>query len=70
MFSPPHECRDKLGRRVYVFRPGRWDPSKVSHLLHPEASSPPISQISFNDLFCAGYMLSELVVREERTQVK
>ena len=21
--------RDELGRRIYVFRPGRWDPDKV-----------------------------------------
>lgn len=47
----PH--RDRHGRRIYVFRPGRWDPDKIS----------------FADLFCAGYILCEMVAREERTQI-
>jgi len=47
----PH--RDKYGRRVYVFRPGRWDPNKIP----------------FVDVFCVGYLLSEMVVREEETQI-
>lgn len=45
--------RDELGRRIYVFRPGRWNPDKIS----------------FEEVFCAGYLLSELVVREEETQI-
>merc|ERR1719369_423338 len=45
--------RDQFGRRIYVFRPGRWDPDKIP----------------FVDLFCVGYMLCELVIREERTQI-
>jgi len=45
--------RDQYGRRIYVFRPGRWDPD----------------QIPFLDLFCVGYMLCELVIKEERTQI-
>jgi len=47
------EQRDIHGRRVYVFRPGRWDPSKIS----------------FDDLFCAGYCLCEMTAREEKTQI-
>jgi len=47
----PH--RDQFGRRIYVFRPGRWDPDKIPFL----------------DLFCVGYMLCEMVIREERTQI-
>jgi len=45
--------RDQKGRKIYVFRPGRWDPYKIP----------------LRDLFCAGYMLCEMVVREEETQV-
>jgi len=45
--------RDQHGRRIYVFRPGRWDPE----------------QIPFLDLFCVGYMLCEMVIKEERTQI-
>merc|ERR1712012_1334141 len=56
VFSQKIHCmlpyRDHHGRRIYVFRPGRWDPAKVP----------------FFDMFCVGYMLSELVIREERTQ--
>lgn len=47
----PH--RDQHGRRIYVFRAGRWDTQKIS----------------FNELFCAGYMLCAMVAREERTQI-
>lgn len=45
--------RDKHGRRVYVYRPGKWDPDKVN----------------FCDVFCGGYMLCEMVSREEKTQI-
>merc|ERR1711971_67335 len=45
--------RDREGRRVYIFRPGRWDPDKIA----------------LQDLFCAGYMLCEMVVREKETQI-
>lgn len=45
--------RDQYGRRIYVFRPGRWDPDKIPFL----------------DMFCVGYMLCEMVIKEERTQI-
>jgi len=47
----PH--RDGEGRRIYVFRPGKWNPDKVP----------------FTSVFCAGVMLCEMVAREERTQI-
>ena len=45
--------RDKYGRRVYIYRPGKWDPDEAK----------------FSDVFCAGYMLCEMVSREEKTQI-
>ena len=45
--------RDKNGRRVYIWRPGFWDPDVMS----------------FSDVFCCGYMLCEMVSREEKTQM-
>ena len=36
----------------------QWDNNNVTSL-----------QISFEEVFCAGYLLSELVVREEETQI-
>lgn len=30
--------RDNLGRRIYVFRPGRWDPDKVSEIIIEDLS--------------------------------
>lgn len=42
--------RDQHGRRVYIYRPGRWNPDKVS----------------FDDVFCCGYALSELVSLETK----
>ncbi|XP_023347327.1 alpha-tocopherol transfer protein [Eurytemora carolleeae] len=45
--------RDGHGRRIYVFRPGKWNPDKIP----------------FNDIFCASYMLCEMIAREERTQI-
>jgi len=47
----PH--RDADGRRVFVFRPGLWNPDKVP----------------FADIFCSGYTLCEMTSREERTQI-
>ena len=45
--------RDKYGRRVYIWRPGQWNPDKVN----------------IYDCYCAGYMLCEMVAREPMTQV-
>jgi len=45
--------RDKNGRHVFVFRPGRWDPSKVP----------------FIDIFCGIYLMSELMVMDYKTQI-
>ena len=42
--------RDRHGRRVYIYRCGKWDPDRVS----------------FNDVFCAGYALAELVSLETK----
>ena len=57
VFSQKIHCvlpfRDQHGRRTYVVRPGLWDPDKVP----------------FEDVFCAEYMLSELIIKEERTQI-
>lgn len=40
-------------RRVYLYRPGKWNPDKAS----------------FNDVFCFGAMLCELVGLEPKTQI-
>ena len=45
--------RDKYGRRVYIWRPGQWNPDKVN----------------IYDCYCAGYMLCEMVAREPMTQI-
>ena len=45
--------RDKYGRRVYFYRPGKWNPDTVS----------------IEDCFCAGYMLCEAAAREPMSQV-
>ena len=47
----PH--RDKYGRRVYFYRPGKWNPDTVC----------------LEDVFCAGYMLCEAAAREPMSQV-
>ncbi len=47
----PH--RDRLGRRVYFYRPGSWNPDTL-HI---------------NDLYCIGYMFAELIAVEPKTQV-
>ena len=47
----PH--RDKFGRRIFIWRPGRWDPEKVS----------------FTDSYCAMYMLCEMMAMEPMTQI-
>ena len=44
------EHRDQNGRRVYVFRPGRWDPDIISVF----------------DVFCGGYALSEMISMETK----
>lgn len=45
--------RDRLGRRVYIYRPGRWNPDKMT----------------FGDVYGATYMLAELMALEAKTQV-
>ena len=45
--------RDKYGRRIYLYRPGKWNPDRVS----------------IYDCYCAGYMLCELAAREPMSQV-
>ena len=47
------EHRDQYGRRVYIYRPGKWNPDKSN----------------FNEVFCVGYALSELVALETKTQI-
>ena len=47
----PH--RDKYGRRIYFYRPGKWNPDTVA----------------LEDVFCAGYMLCEAAAREPMSQV-
>ena len=44
------EQRDQYGRRVYIFRPGKWDPDKVS----------------VYDVFCGGYAMSQMVSMETK----
>ena len=44
------EHRDQNGRRVYIFRPGRWDPDIIS-VYH---------------VFCGGYALSEMISMETK----
>ena len=48
----PH--RDRLGRRVFLFRAGIWDPSAVSP----------------TDVFAANYICLEMMAREVKTQVR
>ena len=45
--------RDRHGRRVYIFRPGKWDPDRFT----------------FTDMYSLGYMISELLALEPKTQV-
>ena len=45
--------RDKHGRRVFIFRPGQWDPDTIS----------------VEDLFCAGILLCEMAAKEPMSQV-
>ena len=47
----PH--RDKYGRRVYFYRPGKWNPDTVC----------------LEDVFCAGYMLCETAAKEPMSQI-
>ena len=46
----PH--RDKHGRRVFIWRPGTWNPVCVN----------------FTDCYCAMYMLCEMIALEPKTQ--
>ncbi len=45
--------RDKFGRRVYVYRGGKWFPNKVS----------------YDELYSLGYKFIELMSMEPKTQV-
>ena len=47
------EHRDKYGRRVYIWRPGKWNPDKIN----------------ICDCYCGGYMLCEMIAREPMTQI-
>ena len=47
----PH--RDKFGRRVFIWRPGKWNPDTVT----------------FTDCYCAMYMLCEMIALEPMTQI-
>ena len=42
--------RDQYGRRVITYRAGQWNPDKIH----------------FNDVFCGGYALCELVAMETK----
>ncbi len=45
--------RDQHGRRVYIYRPGNWNPDKFK----------------FEECFALGYMISELLALEPKTQI-
>ena len=45
--------RDKYGRRVFVWRPGKWNPASIN----------------FTDCYCAMYMLCEMIALEPQTQI-
>jgi len=47
------EKRDKFGRRIYIFRLGRWNPDKVL----------------LDDFYASAYCLLEMVAREVKTQI-
>ena len=47
------EHRDRYGRRVYIWRPGKWNPAKIN----------------ICDCYCGGYMLCEMIAREPMTQI-
>ncbi len=47
------ERRDSIGRRVFLFRAGAWDPYLVSPA----------------DIFAANYLCLEMVAREQKSQV-
>ena len=47
------ESRDEFGRRLYIFRPGLWNPSSSS----------------FAEVFAAGFVLAEMVSEEAKSQV-
>jgi hypothetical protein len=46
--------RDRYGGRVYIFRPGKWDPA----------------DLTFTHCYCYSYMLAEMVALEPKSQVK
>ena len=61
------EMRDLEGRRLVVLRLGQWPPAEVGLLI---PLIPLIFQVPLCDFFTAIFTLFELVVQEERTQVK
>ena len=46
--------RDKFQRRVFIWRPGKWNPETIS----------------FTDCYCAMYMLCEMMALEPMTQIE
>ncbi|TRY72381.1 hypothetical protein TCAL_04745 [Tigriopus californicus] len=46
-------CRDRNGRRIFLFRAGIWDPYQVTP----------------GDIFAANYLLLEMIAREAKSQV-
>ena len=46
--------RDKFNRRVFIWRPGKWNPDTIS----------------FTDCYCAMYMLCEMMAQEPTTQIE
>ena len=46
--------RDKFRRRVFIWRPGKWNPDSTS----------------FTDTYCAMYMLCEMMALEPETQIE
>jgi hypothetical protein len=47
------EKRDEHGRRVLIYRPGSWNPDTVS----------------FADMFSGGFLISEMLSEEAKTQI-
>lgn len=47
------ESRDKNGRRVYLYRPGKWNPSTTP----------------FSDVFNAAFVMAEMISEEAKSQI-
>ena len=48
--------RDKFNRRVFIWRPGKWNPD--------------FTEVCFTDCYCAMYMLCEMMAQEPTTQIE